>query len=155
MTTPIGNSPSLAHAALHEPGGVADLSPFYDLAGAADAVPTYVIATFSYQGTIATLTGASRFYPWQACTILGVRASVGTAPVGQSIIVDVLKTGSTVYTTTSHRPTILVSTNTALGGALSTTSMTGTDYLTVNIIQVGTTTIGADLTVQVYLEPTA
>jgi len=81
-------------------------------------------------------------------TISKVRASVGTAPTGTSIIVDVLLGGTTVFTTSGNRPTVAINGNTATGIPDITSWADGT-YLTVNIAQVGSTVAGADLTVSV------
>lgn len=118
-------------------------------------VPTYVPATFSATGALATFTGASRFYVPNACTLSSVRASVGTAPTGQAILCDVNKNGSTIFGTQANRPTIAVNGNTALAGAASTTSFAAGDFITVDLDQVGSGTAGSDLTVQVFLIPSA
>lgn len=105
---------------------------------------------FAKPGTLSTQTGASRWYPPYNISIVDVSASVGTAPTGSSLIVDVNKNGSTIFTTQSNRPTIAVSTVFDVSGTPNVTSLTGdTDYLTVDIDQVGSTTAGADLVVQV------
>jgi len=105
--------------------------------------------TFSMPGVLTTTTGQSRQYFETAYTITNVRASVGTAPTGASIICDVLKNGTTIYTTQSNRPTIAVSTNTATANNPDITSINASDYLTVNVAQIGSTVAGADLTVTV------
>lgn len=106
-------------------------------------------ATFSVPGTVATATGGMRFYFDQAATFTQVRASVGTAPTGASLIVDVNKNGTTIFTTQSNRPTIAVSTNTDLSGTPDVLDMAIGDYITVDVDQVGSTVAGSNLTVQV------
>lgn len=115
--------------------------------GAVELTPT-----FSYNGTIATLTGTYRWYndTGATLTIGTVRASVGTAPAGASIIVDVRKNGTTIFTTTGNRPTITAGSQYATaGGAPDTPTLANGDYWTVDIVQVGSTTAGASLTVTV------
>lgn len=108
--------------------------------------------TFAREGTLATFTGASRIYADAAWTITGVRASVGTAPTGSSVICDVKKNGTSIFaTTTANRPTIATSANTALSGAPDTTSLTSGDYLTVDCLQTDSNAIAANLTVQILL----
>jgi hypothetical protein len=107
------------------------------------------ICTFSLPGALTTMTGQSRQYFESTHTITNVRASVGTAPTGSSIICDVLKNGTTIYTTQSNRPAIAVSTNTITANNPDITSLSAGDYLTVNVAQVGSTIAGADLTVTV------
>ena len=112
------------------------------------AVP---LATFTKSGAIALLTGTQRFYIEGSWTIVYVRASVGTAPTGASLIVDVNKNGTTIFTTQSRRPTIAASGFTALSGTpIEVTALTTGDYLTVDVDQIGSTIAGSDLTVQIW-----
>jgi hypothetical protein len=105
---------------------------------------------FTKQGPLAVTTGVSRFYADDYYYLSGVRASVNTAPQGASVIVDVLKNGSTVFTTTGNRPTITAGTNTASSAAAPDLLFVQPgDYLTVNVVQTGSTTAGGDLTVNV------
>jgi len=107
---------------------------------------------YSYNGAISVMSGTMRLYndTGAAWTIQGVRASVGTAPSGTSIIVDVNIDGTTIFTTQANRPTIVVAGNSS-GYVTNMNIMTvGTgSYLTVDIDQVGSTTAGSDLCVQI------
>lgn len=112
-----------------------------------------VTLAFSKAGTLTTGTGTFRLYSpggvtW---TIAEVRASVGTAPTGATLIVDVNKGGTTIFTTQSNRPTIAISGNTDLADAIEVSSLASGEYLTVDVDQIGSTIAGADLTVQVFL----
>lgn len=110
---------------------------------------------FQAQGTLTVRTGALRFPVLGGTyTIEAVRATVGTAPTGAAVIVDVNKNGTTIYGTQTNRPTIAVTTNAANGGTASVTSVTTGDYLTVDIDQIGSTVAGADLVVSVLLRRT-
>lgn len=106
---------------------------------------------FSYAGTIAVLTGTQRLYndsggTW---TIRSVRANLGTAPTGSSVIVDVKVNGATIFTTQANRPAIASGTNTSGKVTnMNVTSVADGSYLTIDVAQVGSTTAGADLTVQ-------
>lgn len=105
---------------------------------------------FSRQGPLAVTTGVSRFYADDYYYLTSVRASVNTPPQGASVIVDVLKNGSTVFTTTGNRPAITAGTTTATSaGPPDLLYVQPGDYLTVSVAQVGTSTPGADLTVSV------
>lgn len=115
-----------------------------------DTVLTERSETFSISGDVATMTGAHRLYLKNGGTIAQVRASVGTAPTGASLIVDVNRNGTTIYGTQANRPTIAASGNTATGGAASNGTFSAGDYLTVDVDQVGSTVAGADLTVTVW-----
>ena len=101
-------------------------------------------------GTLLTFVGTSRVYNdiGSAVTITSVRASVGSAPTGSSVIVDVLKNGTTIFTGGTGRPTIAAGANTATGSP-AVTSWANGEYLTITVAQIGSTSAGADLTVQV------
>lgn len=106
------------------------------------------IIPYAKTGTLAVTTGALRFRFPLAATILGISASVNTAPTGASIIVDVNKNGTTIFTNQANRPTIAVSTFAAAEVTnMDITSLAIGDYVTVDIDQVGSTIAGSDLTV--------
>jgi hypothetical protein len=108
---------------------------------------------FSKGGTLTVGAGTHRAYidggNW---TIISIRASVGTAPTGASLIVDVNKNGTTVHTTQSNRATIAASGFTDLADSVQVSSVTTGDYLTVDIDQVGSGVAGSDLTVTIWLQ---
>src|SRR4030042_4947607 len=58
-----------------------------------------VLLIYSVPGTLETSVGAAQPMLPFACTIVGCRARVGTAPTGASAIFDVHKDGTTIYTT--------------------------------------------------------
>lgn len=108
---------------------------------------------FSISGAAYVATGQGRIYIESSRTITLVRASVGTAPTGASLIVDVLKNGTSIYNVTpANRPTITTGTFTALGGTPDTTTFVSGDYITVSVVQVGSTVSGSDLTVSIRLQ---
>lgn len=114
------------------------------------AASTYVKEiTFTVPGTLVVGAGAARYYLPTARTISAVRASVGTAPTGASVIVDVNKNGTTIYGTQGNRPTIAISGFTDLGEAASGGVCAAGDYLTIDVDQVGSTIAGANLTVTI------
>jgi hypothetical protein len=77
-----------------------------------------------------------------------VIASVGTAPTGSPLIVDILKNGVTVFTTAANRPTIAAgATVSPLSARPDVTSFVAGDVLTVSVAQVGSTVAGSDLEV--------
>ena len=116
------------------------------------AVESFVFSSGAPGIPLAVTAGTHRLYMEYACTVKVVRASVGTAPTGATLIVDVNKNGTTIYGTQGNRPTIAISGNTATGGAASGASLAAGDYLTVDIDQIGSTVAGADLTVAVQVE---
>lgn len=140
-------------------GWIIGIDVTFDLPGAAEAssgltpggiTQDYVTFTFSKSGTLTTGAGTFRQYndTGRTLTITSIRASVGTAPTGASVLVDVNLNGTTLFTTQANRPTIAVSTNTATGTPAVTAWPTG-GYLTVDVDQIGSTIAGSDLTVTV------
>lgn len=119
----------------------------------ADAVKIITLPATS--GTIATATGALRWYndTGSDLTILSTRASVGTAPTGATLIVDINLAGATIFTTQASRPTIAVSTNTAQGGAPDVATIPAGSYLTFDVDQIGSTVAGSNLQVQLAVVP--
>ena len=108
---------------------------------------------FSISGAAYVTSGQGRVYIESSRTITRVRASVGTAPTGASLIVDVLKNGTSIYSgTPANRPTIAAGSYTALGGTPTTTTFVSGDYITVNVVQVGSGAAGSDLTVSIRLQ---
>lgn len=112
----------------------------------------WMVQVFTVPGTISTGVGRARFYCPGAATLSHVRASVGGAPTGSDIIVDVNKNGTTVFTNQTSRPKIFAGQTTAVGTPAVTTIAQG-DYITVDIDAVGSLFAGSDLTVQVELTP--
>jgi hypothetical protein len=110
------------------------------------------LPTFSSTGSLMVEAGSHRLYndsgaPWQ---ILSVRASVGLAPTGAAVIIDINIDGSTIFTTQANRPTIAASGNTS--GKVTNMDIATVpvgSYLTVDIDQIGSTIAGSDLTVQI------
>lgn len=106
----------------------------------------------SVSGALTAGTGKHRIYndTGSTLTVRAVRASVGTASAGSSIICDVNKNGTTIFTTQANRPTLAAAAVTT--GKLTNmdvTTLADGDYLTVDIDQIGSTTAGSDLVVQV------
>lgn len=110
------------------------------------------VPPFAIVGAVSTGVGALRWYndTGQSLTIRNIRVTAGTAPTGASLIVDVNKNGSTIFSTQANRPTITAGNNTSgKVTAINTTTLADGDYLTVDIDQVGSTVAGSNLTVQI------
>ena len=105
------------------------------------------LTSFSFSGPLVVTTGSTRFLFPIAVTIIGVSASASTAPTGASVIVDVNKNGTTIYTTQANRPAIAASAFSASETTPDVTAMAVGDYLTVDVDQVGSTIAGSDLNV--------
>lgn len=112
--------------------------------------PGGMLLPFAVAGGLSVKAYPLRWYVPQTMTITSVRASVGTPSTGASIIVDLNKNGTTIFTTQANRPTIAAGSNTATSTP-DITSLTAGDYLTVDVDQIGSTVSGEDLTVQVVL----
>jgi hypothetical protein len=115
------------------------------------AIP-YAIPPFSVPGTVAVAAGAAKIYndSGRTLAVQSIRASVGTAPTGASLIVDVNKNGTTIFTTQGNRPTIAAAgTTSGKVTNMDITSLADGDSLTVDVDQVGSGVAGSDLTVQI------
>lgn len=107
--------------------------------------------TFFVTGTVAVATGHSKIYIEGSYVVESIRAVVNTAPTGASLICDVNKNGTTVYTTQGNRPTIAISGTTSTNTAPDVTTFAAGDLLSIDVDQVGSSVAGADLTVTVRL----
>lgn len=87
-----------------------------------------------------------------AGTVVDVRCYLDTAPTGASFIVDILKNGTTIYTTPANRPTILAGANASSLALPDVTSVAAGDRLTYNVAQIGAGTAGSDLYVSVTIK---
>lgn len=107
-----------------------------------------LILPFSFGGILSPVVGTSRLYnPTSRSLTIGkvwIQAAVG--PVGQALIVDVNKNGTTIYTTQANRPKINDGSTVGNSPAADITSWGPDEYLTVDIDQVGTTTPATGLT---------
>jgi hypothetical protein len=106
-------------------------------------------AVFTLPGTLTTGSKLIRYYFESARTVANVVASVSTAPTGASIIFDVNKNGSTIFSTQANRPTITASSFTDLSYVPNTTSFSLGDYITIDVDQVGSTIPGSDAVIKI------
>lgn len=109
--------------------------------------------TFQHQRTLQVGTGSMRWYAGRNYTIGEVRGSVGTAPVGADIIVDVKLNGSSIFSLPGDRVTIPASQHTGVGTPTVVSVLDG-DYFTVDIVQIGSSVAGSDLVLQIDLTTT-
>jgi hypothetical protein len=117
---------------------------------AGDATTVVTTLTFAVVGTLAVGTDkAPTIVAPCTLTIVKVKVVVKTAPTGATLIVDVNKAGTTIFTTQGNRPTIAISGTQADSGTPDVTALAEGDKLTIDIDQVGSTIAGADLTVEV------
>ncbi len=95
---------------------------------------------------LAAAIGVATFRMPYAMTLTGIRASVTTAPVGSTIIVDVNESGSTILSTKlSIDASEKTSETAATAAVISDSALADDAEITVDIDQVGSTTAGAGL----------
>jgi len=102
--------------------------------------------TFQYSGTLAVADGDQRFYFNKDTQLKTILATVGTSPVGSDLIVKIQKNDSDIT------DTITLASGTSTKSLASTTSFLKNDFATVDITQVGSTTPGANLFVNMLFE---
>jgi len=99
----------------------------------------------------------------RACKITGVVAQVGTAPVGADLILNVKQVGAgsaptaagnAMFTTSAHQPTIadgeFASVLNGTAGVVEVQNVAAGDYVRVEVEQVGSSTAGGNLSVQLF-----
>lgn len=112
---------------------------------AGGATKTRSIA-FHLHGDLAVETGAVSFIAPMNLTITNIKASVDVAPIGSSVLLDINKNGTSMYT----GGTYIMIPNTGTGiGYIQTLPTTKTialgDVISVDVDQVGSTTAGKNL----------
>lgn len=112
---------------------------------------TKEVFSLSRPGTLVVAAGTARLYLSGGYTLSDYRVSVGTAPTGASLIVDINKNGTTIFTTQANRPTIAASGFLGSTTAPAVTTFAAGDYITIDVDQVGSTVAGADLVVVLRL----
>lgn len=107
------------------------------------------ITTFSLPGQAFVESGRLRQYFSARTAIVGVRAAAHVAPTGAAIIVDLHKSGTTIFADPAQRPTIAATTNVSPESVPTDLIVEPGEYITVDIDQVGSTLPGGDVTVMV------
>jgi hypothetical protein len=115
-----------------------------------DECITYAVTDAAAAVTIGAGAGTNRWYFKGTGAITAVRATVGTAPTGDDVEIDVNKNGTTIFTTQSNRPIIAATTTTDVTSTIEAGTVVDGDYLTVDIDQVGSVEPGKDLIVQIW-----
>lgn len=103
--------------------------------------------TLTHTGTLSAFTGSKRWYAPKNITISRIVVRVDTAPTGSGVVIQINKTSSGV--TTNHQLTVADGTTKTTDNSPTLSSMLVDDYLTVDIISVGSTTAGENLTVEI------
>lgn len=108
---------------------------------------------FRYPGALATSTGAQRVYNDHAAAIAvgRIRASVGTAPTGSAVTVDVVLHYDESTTEVLDTVTIPAGEHTAVtASGLEYSMINPGEWVTVDVTAVGSSVAGSDLNVQVW-----
>lgn len=135
--------------------GTARLIPYVILASASNQYETWVgdreAVLYAFASTLAVSTGALRVEsPFQTDRrLLEVRLRCSTAPTGAAIIVDVLLNGASVFAAPADRPQIAATAFSGSAQINGTRTWADGEYLTVDIIQVGSTIAGSDMVVEI------
>jgi hypothetical protein len=106
---------------------------------------------FTNKGNLAVSVGGMRLPFRQDAEIISVSAFVSTAPTGASIVVDIHKNGTTIFS--SGKPTILATEFSSGKVVPSSAGLLADDYVTMDIDQIGSTIPGSDLVVAVSWRP--
>lgn len=103
--------------------------------------------TLTQADELVVLTGVTRWYPTKDIEIVSITAAVGVAPIGDTIDVDVNKNGTSILASA-----VSIAASAYKSGATapsSATTLTTTDYLTVDVDQIGSIIAGSNLTVSI------
>jgi hypothetical protein len=121
------------------------------------AVPTesakYAMFIFTYPdaAVVGTNKAPSLIVPY-SCTIIKAYAYARTAPSGAALIFDINKNGTTIWTTQGNRLQIAANQNSGTQTSFDVTSLAEGDRLDWDIDQIGSSTPGSDITVEVKVQ---
>ena len=103
--------------------------------------------TYAIDGNVTVNTGTARFYAYDDATLVITKAYVGTAPVGSSINITVNKNGSSAET-------LSIADGATSASSTPDVAVSQGDYITVDITQIGSSTAGADLRINLIFRKT-
>lgn len=106
---------------------------------------------FTFTGDLAVITGDLKLYVPAACVIQKVTMELGSAPAGSSVIGEVYKNGTTIFSGGTDRPTVTAGNTEDTTTGMSTTALAMGDLLTVGIAAIGSTTPGTGAVIQVIV----
>lgn len=89
-----------------------------------------------------------------ACTIKAMSVATDIAPTGASLIFDIHKNGTTLFTTQANRPTIVASAVSASVALPAVTTLAAGDVLTVDCDQIGSSVASTGFTIAIAVLPT-
>lgn len=98
--------------------------------------------SFSIGGVLAPGARNFRWYPPYAITIVSFRLALGVTPSGSAVILDVNRDATTVFTDPGNRPQVAGGANVGTAVTPAVTSVSTSQYLQVEVDQVGSTDPG-------------
>lgn len=107
------------------------------------------VLTIRTEGTLTVSSDPFRWYAPFDLQLVAVEISVGTAPTGASIIVDIHNSGTTVFTDQGNRPEIAISSFVSGDAVPDVVDVVNGEYLEFHVDQIGSTIAGSDLTITV------
>lgn len=112
--------------------------------------------TMTMQGPVTVRTGVVRLpIPEGTWSFVRAYAQVSSAPTGSNILLDIKKNGTTVHSGGTGRCSIAAGATQGQTTNFSTSTVTANDYLTVDVVQKGSTLSGDDLVFTIVLRRTA
>lgn len=99
-----------------------------------------------------TIGEGGQWSAWEAAQLIGVKANVTVPSQGSPIIVDIKKNGVSMYGSSINYPFIPANEKNVLFPLPSDVMIAQDDEITVDIIDVGATVPGTDLTIQIRYE---
>ena len=105
------------------------------------------VVALTHTGTLSAYTGTKRWYAPKNITISKIKARVDTAPTGAGVVIQINKTSSGV--TTNQQLTVADGTTLISDTSPTISSMSEDDFLTIDIVSVGSTVAGENLTVEI------
>lgn len=104
---------------------------------------------FTREGGVTATAGTIRIanHSGKTRTITGVYLDINTAPTGADLIVDIHKSGTTIFTNQAHRPKITATNYGGNSTSIDVSSWGDGAYLTCDVDQIGSTIAGSDLTI--------
>jgi hypothetical protein len=113
------------------------------------------LVTLSRPGALTVAAGVLDLPLSGSYTLVDYRVRVGVAPTGASLIVDINKNGTTLFTTQANRPTIAASALLASTTMPAVTTFVDGDYISLDVDQIGSTVAGSELVVAMRLRRTS
>lgn len=115
-------------------------------------VVTYTLKSL---GTLTTGTFKDGIRVPRAFVITDIRTKVATVPTGATLIVDVNKNATTIFSTQGNRPTTAISAADSSTTAPDVTTGAAGDILSVDVDQIGSSVAGANLFVAITVRFTS